>query len=58
LTVAFNLLPFAHISMELVMFWIFAAVVVTLAVYNRGFRKVLLWGIPLWLIILIATGRS
>jgi hypothetical protein len=33
------------------MFWIFAAVVVALAVYHVGFRKVLLWGMPAWLII-------
>lgn len=33
------------------MFWIFAAVVLVLAVYSSGFRKVLLWsagiGVPL-----------
>jgi hypothetical protein len=37
------------------MFWIFAGIVITLAVYNRGFRKVLLWGMPLWLLIAFFT---
>ena len=39
------------------MIWIFLAVVLILAVYNRGFRKVLLWGMPIWLLItLMITG--
>jgi hypothetical protein len=33
------------------MAWIFALGIITLAVYNKGFRKVLLWGLPLWLFI-------
>lgn len=33
------------------MVWIFLAVVLALAVYNRGFRKVCLWGMPVWLLI-------
>lgn len=33
------------------MIWLFLAVVLVLAVYNPGFRKVLLWGTPLWLLI-------
>jgi hypothetical protein len=39
------------------MIWLFLAVVLVLAVYNPGFRKVLLWGMPAWLIIAaIMTG--
>jgi hypothetical protein len=33
------------------MVWIFLAVVLVLAVNNKGFRKVLLWGMPAWLLI-------
>jgi hypothetical protein len=33
------------------MVWIFLAVVLILAVYNKGFRKVLLWTSPLWIFI-------
>lgn len=33
------------------MIWVFLAVVLILAVYNPGFRKVLLWGMPVWLLI-------
>lgn len=38
------------------MVWIFLAVVIVLAVYNPGFRKVLLWGMPVWLIIAFLIG--
>lgn len=34
------------------MFWVFGSVVLVLAVYNKGFRKVVLWGSPVWLLIL------
>jgi hypothetical protein len=33
------------------MVWIFLLGVITLAVYNKGFRKVALWGSPVWLFI-------
>jgi len=33
------------------MVWIFLLGVITLAVYNKGFRKVLLFGLPLWLLV-------
>ena len=35
------------------MVWLFLLGIITLAVYNRGFRKVLLWGMPAWLFIAI-----
>ena len=35
------------------MIWFFAAVVLALAVYNRGFRRVLLWGSPIILLIVL-----
>lgn len=39
------------------MVWFFLAVVLVLAVYNKGFRKVLLWGSPAWLLVIaIAFG--
>lgn len=34
------------------MAWIFALGVIALAVYHKGFRKVLLWGSPIWLFVL------
>jgi hypothetical protein len=40
------------------MFWLFASVIITLAVYHKGFRKVLLWGMPAWLLIAFFTVGS
>jgi hypothetical protein len=40
------------------MAWIFALGVLALAVYHRGFRKVLLWGSPVWLAIAISFTGS
>jgi hypothetical protein len=34
------------------MVWVFGSVALVLAVYNKGFRKVLLWSSPVWLLIL------
>jgi hypothetical protein len=33
------------------MIWAFLSVVLILAVGHPGFRKVLLWGLPAWLLI-------
>lgn len=33
------------------MIWFFLLGIITLAVYHPGFRKLLLWGSPLWLLI-------
>lgn len=39
------------------MVWVFMSVVLVLAVHNKGFRKVLLWSSPAWLLIIaIAFG--
>lgn len=35
------------------MAWLFLLGIITLATYHRGFRKVLLWGLPVWLIVLL-----
>jgi len=35
------------------MAWIFALGVIALAVYNPGFRKVVLWGSPVWIFLLL-----
>jgi hypothetical protein len=35
------------------MAWVFALGIIALAVYNTGFRKVLLWGSPLWFVVYI-----
>jgi hypothetical protein len=40
------------------MFWIFASVVAVLAVYNRKFRKIVLWGTPLWLLVVYFTAGA
>ena len=40
------------------MIWLFALGVIALAVYNRGFRLVLLWGSPVWVIMLWAVLAS
>jgi hypothetical protein len=37
------------------MAWLFALGIIALAVYNRGFRKILLWGSPVWVIIAYFT---
>jgi hypothetical protein len=37
------------------MFWIFAAVVLTLAVYHSQFRKALLWSSPVLVLIAVAV---
>lgn len=37
------------------MIWLFALGVIALAVYNRGFRLVLLWTSPIWLIAIITA---
>jgi hypothetical protein len=37
------------------MAWIFALGVAVLATYNRDFRKLVLWGIPVWLVIAYFT---
>ncbi len=33
------------------MVWLFLLGIIALAVYNAGFRKVLLWGMPAWLLV-------
>lgn len=33
------------------MIWIFLSVVLILAVSHPGFRKVLLWGLPVWALV-------
>lgn len=33
------------------MVWLFLLGIITLAVYNVGFRKVLLWTSPLWILV-------
>lgn len=33
------------------MIWVFLSVVLILAVTTPGFRKVLLWGMPVWLLL-------
>lgn len=33
------------------MIWVFLSVVLVLAVSHAGFRKVLLWGMPVWLLL-------
>ena len=40
------------------MVWIFALGIIALAVYNAGFRKVLLWGIPVWFVAYIMFGYA
>jgi hypothetical protein len=37
----------------MVMIWLFLLGIIALAVYNKGFRKVLLWGMPVWLFVAI-----
>lgn len=36
------------------MIWLFLLGIIALAVYHTGFRKVLLWGLPLWILIAFA----
>jgi hypothetical protein len=38
------------------MVWIFALGIVVLCVYNKGFRKVVLWGSPVWVALAILFG--
>lgn len=35
------------------MFWLFALGIIALSVYNTGFRKVLLWGTPVWILMVL-----
>lgn len=35
------------------MIWLFALGIIALAVYHEGFRKVLLWTSPIWLIAIL-----
>jgi hypothetical protein len=40
------------------MVWLFLAVALVLAVLHPGFRKVVLWGMPIWLIIAFLIGSA